>query len=113
MEVIETIVIQNAEVEGKETVVSTVVDTDKSKAGKYPLKVSPPLSSSHRMKRGVPGECAVPAFCRACCNKQNLRSASNVSIAFRISGVYKCSVIKLVISWLFFFFFFLIKVFCL
>lgn len=69
MEVIETIVIQNADVEGKET----VVDTDKSKAGKYPLKVSP-LSSSHRMKRGVPGECAVPAFCRGCCNKHNLRS---------------------------------------
>lgn len=32
MEVIETIVIQNAEVEGKETIVSTV-DTDKPKAG--------------------------------------------------------------------------------
>lgn len=32
MEVIETIVIQSAEVEGKETVVSTV-DTDKTKAG--------------------------------------------------------------------------------
>lgn len=32
MEVIETIVIQNAEVERKETVVSTA-DTDKSKAG--------------------------------------------------------------------------------
>lgn len=43
MEVIETIVIQNAEVEGKESVVSTVVDTDKSKAGKYPLKVFPPF----------------------------------------------------------------------
>lgn len=34
MEVIETIVIQSAEVEGKETVVSTV-DTDKTKAGWY------------------------------------------------------------------------------
>lgn len=45
MEVIETIVIQNAEVEGKETVVSTV-DTDKSKAGLYPLKVSPFIQSS-------------------------------------------------------------------
>lgn len=32
MEVIETIVIQNSEVEGKETVVSSV-DTDKTKAG--------------------------------------------------------------------------------
>lgn len=45
MEVIETIVIQSAEVEGKETVV-TSVDADKSRAGRCSLSLT-----SHRMKR--------------------------------------------------------------
>lgn len=44
MEVIETIVIQSAEVEGKETVVSTA-DTDKTKAGEF--KRSLPVNSFH------------------------------------------------------------------
>lgn len=49
MEVIETFVIQNAEVERKETVECTA-DTDKSKAGSYPLKVLPFIQSSHKSK---------------------------------------------------------------
>lgn len=69
MEVIETIVIQSAEVEGKETVVSTV-DTDKTKAGWYHKSEGRRLSSSHRMKRGGPDECAVSAYCRDYSNKQ-------------------------------------------
>lgn len=44
MEVIETIVIQSAEVEGKETVVSTA-DPDKTKAGEF--KRSLPVDSFH------------------------------------------------------------------
>lgn len=57
MEVIETIVIQNAEVEGKETVVCSV-EADKSKTGELLL------SGFHRMKRGVSGEPEDSASCR-------------------------------------------------